>query len=269
LQAFAPLARVPGVRLISLQKNVGIEQLAGVPPEMTVETLGDDFDAGTDAFVDTVAVMMNLDLVITSDTAIAHLAGALGRTVWIAMRHVPDWRWIPRGETTPWYPSARLFLQSRLGAGWDEVFDRMAHELARLAGTPASADARMPLVPISIGELIDRMTILEIKAERIDDADKVANVRRELDLLAGVRGGAALDGEVARLKQELRAVNELLWEIEDLIRACEREQFFGDEFIALARGVYKTNDRRSALKRQINELSGSAIVEEKAYTQYS
>ena len=90
LQEFIPLAAVPGIRLISLQKNDGTEQLENGPK---VEALGPDFDAGTDGFLDTAAAMVNVDLVITSDTSIAHLAGALGRPVWVALRQVPDWRW--------------------------------------------------------------------------------------------------------------------------------------------------------------------------------
>lgn len=128
LRAYEPLSRIPGVRLISLQKD-GAGQLADLPEGMTIETLGDDFDSGADAFLDTAAVIMNLDLVIASDTSIAHLAGALGRPVWIALRHVTGWQWMTRGEVTPWYSTARVFKQARRGE-WDDVFDRMAAELA-------------------------------------------------------------------------------------------------------------------------------------------
>ena len=132
LRAFAPLSAIPGVSLISLQKNEGVTQLAGLPAGMTVETLGDDFDAGPDAFLDSAAVMMNLDLVVTSDTAMAHLAGALGRPVWIALKHVPDWRFMMDRADTPWYPTARLFRQNRRD-DWDDVFARIAAELSRVA----------------------------------------------------------------------------------------------------------------------------------------
>ena len=127
LREFLPLAHVPGVRLISLQKHHGLEQLAqaGVP----VETLGEDFDPGPDAFIDAAAVMQCLDLVITSDTAIAHLAGALARPVWVALKHVPDWRWILDRSDSPWYPTMRLFRQ-KTRDDWRGVFDDMARELA-------------------------------------------------------------------------------------------------------------------------------------------
>jgi tetratricopeptide (TPR) repeat protein len=129
LAALAPLAARPGVRLISLQKHDGLDQLADLPAGMAVGTLG-DFDVGTDAFLDTAAVMQACDLVITADTAIAHLAGALGVRTWTGLPFVPDWRWGLEGETTPWYPSMRLFRQPRAG-DWESVIARMTEDLAR------------------------------------------------------------------------------------------------------------------------------------------
>ena len=126
LQFFLPLAQVPGVRLISLQKHHGLEQLAA---DLPIETLGDDFDSGPDAFIDTAAAMQCLDLVITSDTSIAHLAGALARPVWVALKHVPDWRWMLDRPDSPWYPTMRLFRQQARDE-WSGVFDAMAQELA-------------------------------------------------------------------------------------------------------------------------------------------
>jgi tetratricopeptide (TPR) repeat protein len=128
LACFAPLAAVPGVRLISLQKIHGLDQLDHCPSGMVVETLGADFDDGPDAFVDTAAVMMSLDLVITVDTAIGHLAGALDRPVWLALQAVPHWVWMLERDDSPWYPSVRLFRQRERGQ-WDEVFRRMAAAL--------------------------------------------------------------------------------------------------------------------------------------------
>jgi hypothetical protein len=130
LEHFRALASVPGVRLISLQKDAGGEQLtAGLAG---VESLGPDFDAGPDGFIDTAAVMMNLDLVISSDTAVPHLAGALGRKVWVALRSVPDWRWLTGRTDSPWYPTMRLFRQTTRD-DWGPVFAAMAEALAALA----------------------------------------------------------------------------------------------------------------------------------------
>ena len=124
-------------------------------------------------------------------------------------------------------------------------------------------------VEISPGELIDRITILEIKAARIADEAKRANVRVELGELTAARQGAvAASARLAALTGELKEVNEALWDIEDEIRALEAAMDFGPAFIELARAVYKTNDRRSAIKRKINELLGSRLIDEKSYTPY-
>jgi len=124
-------------------------------------------------------------------------------------------------------------------------------------------------VEVSWGELVDKITILQIKAERIQDAAKVANVRRELQALDAERRQAlALDPGAAGLERQLKEVNEALWDIEDEIRDCERRKDFGPRFIELARAVYVTNDRRSLVKRQLNELLGSSLIEEKSYQAY-
>ena len=128
LAALAPLVQVAGVRLISLQKGYGVEQLAALSPDVPVETLGEDFDAGADAFLDTAAAMDSLDLVITCDTSIAHLAGALARPTWVALKRDAEWRWMRERETSPWYPSLRLFRQPRAG-DWESVFAAMAEAL--------------------------------------------------------------------------------------------------------------------------------------------
>ena len=121
-------------------------------------------------------------------------------------------------------------------------------------------------VPVSLGELLDKITILEIKTERIADAAKLENVNRELELLR-----AACPTEMNRideLRRELKAVNEQLWTIEDEIRDCERNGDFGRRFVELARSVYKTNDRRADIKRKINLVAGSRLMEEKSYSGY-
>ena len=126
------------------------------------------------------------------------------------------------------------------------------------------------LVPISPGELLDKITILEIKSERIDDPQKVANVRHELGLLGEVWSQSVTeDAVVVDLHKQLKAINEELWEIEDDIRDEERNRRFGDRFIELARAVYVTNDKRAQAKKEVNLHLGSAIVEEKSYKDYS
>jgi hypothetical protein len=125
------------------------------------------------------------------------------------------------------------------------------------------------LAPISVGELIDKITILRIKRERIRAASAQANIERELDRLLEIRAGSSLDvADLAVLEEELFRVNGRLWDVEDELRSLEQGGNFGERFIELARSVYRLNDQRSMLKRRINEVTGSAIVEEKSYTVY-
>jgi hypothetical protein len=124
-------------------------------------------------------------------------------------------------------------------------------------------------VEISPGELFDKITILEIKLERISEEGKLSNLKKEYEILSkvrqeGIESSEQLDGLVA----ELKSLNEKLWTIEDEIRDCERQKDFGDKFIELARAIYITNDRRASNKRAINELLNSNIFEEKSYQEY-
>jgi hypothetical protein len=125
------------------------------------------------------------------------------------------------------------------------------------------------LVPVSPGELVDKITILRIKAARIGDAQKLHNVRVELDALESTwRNCGAPISTVADDEAALQKVNEALWDIEDRIRDKERDRLFDAEFIELARAVYVTNDERAAIKKRINLALGSRLVEEKSYAQY-
>lgn len=126
----------------------------------------------------------------------------------------------------------------------------------------------MILVPISVGELVDKLTILQIKLQNIDDPEKWKNVRAEWDILSNLPEYKDIAYEVAPFFTNLYIVNMELWKIEDDIRECERDQNFGRRFIDLARAVYKTNDKRATIKKNINIKYGSKIVEEKSYKEY-
>ena len=139
LADFAPLASIANVRLISLQKGHGVEQLERLPSRLRVETLGEGFDAGPDAFIDAAAAIAHLDLVVTCDTSVAHLAGALGCPVWVALKKDAEWRWLRNREDSPWYPTMRLFRQPTIG-DWTSVFSRIAEACAPLARYEAAAD---------------------------------------------------------------------------------------------------------------------------------
>ena len=123
--------------------------------------------------------------------------------------------------------------------------------------------------PVSFGELIDKITILEIKSERMSDAAKLANVRDELELLSALWERDPASGtDISAERADLKRINEALWEIEDEIRLKERDRAFDPRFIELARAVYHTNDKRAAVKRAINLKLGSRLVEEKSYQDY-
>lgn len=122
---------------------------------------------------------------------------------------------------------------------------------------------------VSPGELLDKISILEIKRERIRDEHKLNHIQLELDVLKEVWSNhLPPSSRLSRLYHELKTLNEKLWDIEDGIRSCERRRVFDDKFVDLARSVYQTNDRRSAVKRGINELLGARIMEEKSYEPY-
>ena len=186
---------------------------------------------------------------ISIDNSTVHMAGALGVPVWNMIPFSPDWRWQMRSEETCWYPSMRLFRQRRSG-DYDEIFSRIASEVAALVANKSSSTALA--VPVAPGELLDKITILRIKVARIQDAAKLANVKRELSLLEQTwkDSGAAVQ-DVALDERALENVNERLWDIEDRIRDKEARQTFDREFIELARAVYVSNDERACMSRGI------------------
>lgn len=270
LSMFRCLAEIAGVVLISLQKGPGEEQLGtcGFP----VVDLGSDRDEARGTFMDTAAIVPHLDLVICTDSAIAHLVGALGRPVWLLLGYVCDWRWGTTGERTPWYPTMRLFRQPKRH-DWESVFRQVAVELRqfvqRQLGCGRPGTLQEILVPISPGELLDKITILRIKRERIANKEKRRNVETELTELEQVAARTLPRlAELDELVAELYGVNVALWEVEDALRDCERQQDFGPHFVQLARSVYRHNDRRAEIKKRINLLLGSRLVEEKSYRLY-
>ena len=139
LAEFAPLAQVDGVRLLCLQKNHGLEQLEQLDRAFDVVDLRPEYDAEEGAFLNAAAIMRNLDLVITSDTSLAHLAGALGVRVWVLLGIGADFRWLSGRSDSPWYPTMRLFRQARLG-DWTELLTRVAGELAAEISSPRRPD---------------------------------------------------------------------------------------------------------------------------------
>ena len=260
LDALRPLAALPSVRLIGLQLKDGKEELDKLPTEMHVDPPSPDFNSGPDGFLDSAAILTLMDLVISCDTSIAHLAGALCRPLWIALNHSPEWRWQRQRTDTIWYPTARLFRQETKG-DWDGVFSRMTDELGQLLGAragilqeQASASRKtVPNVETSWGDLLERIAILEIKAKRSDSGAAIANVTRELDYLKSVVATFEPLSRLVEAKWDLlRTTNERLWDIEDAMRSCEAEQRFEARFTQLAREAQSLNDERARIKREID-----------------
>lgn len=223
LASLEPIAHVSAVQLVSLQKGLGAEQLHSGTVRFPIIDLGTRLDENGRAFLDTAAVMAQLDLVITADTATAHLAGSLGVPVWVALSALSDWRWLRDRDDSPWYPTMRLFRQKRLG-DWADVFGRMAETLAERANS--IAPERPIMAAIAVGELIDKITILEIKNEHITDDCKRRNVQVELGELAALRDRTVRPSEpLAALTADLKRVNETLWEVEDVAEGGPNPDF--------------------------------------------
>ena len=278
LETFATIAHKTNASLLSLQKGFGSEQLETCSFKDRFVSCQDQINDTWD-FLETAAIIANCDLVITSDTSVAHLAGGMGKTTWLLLKQVPEWRWGLEGDSTFWYPSMRLFRQNERG-NWNEVLERVAIALQEHFGgsstlTPPSTNLQSSiqntplqaiLAPISLGELIDKITILQIKAKHLQGAG-LENVKKELEELEKTLNNLQLNIDF-NLIQRLKEVNQDLWQIEDDIRDQERQKNFGETFIRLARSVYQQNDRRAAIKKEINTTYGSALVEEKSYKQY-
>ena len=290
LETFAPIIGGSQISLLSLQKGFGSEQLETCSFKDRFISCQDQVNDTWD-FLETAAIIANCDLVITSDTSVAHLAGGMGKTTWLLLQKVPEWRWGLEGETTFWYPSMRLFRQKERG-NWNEVMERVTEALqmefpawgaatakpghkrktatASLAShrkTSAAKSRQEITAPISLGELIDKITILEIKTQHLQGTS-LENVKKELNALETTLKALQLDIDPP-LVQRLKEVNQDLWEIEDNIRDQERQKNFGETFIRMARSVYQQNDRRAAIKKEINTTYGSAFVEEKSYEEYA
>ena len=278
LEKFAPIANKTDVSLLSLQKGFGSEQLETCSFKNQFVSCQNQIDDTWD-FLETAAIIANCDLIITSDTSVAHLAGAMGKITWLLLKKIPDWRWGLDGENSFWYPSMRLFRQKERD-NWNEVMERVAEALQQHFASSSTSHEPTPapqptinqksiqniLAPISLGELVDKITILQIKTNHLQGI-ALENVKKELNALQITLNNLNLDIEI-EFFQKLRKVNEDLWQIEDDIRDKERLNKFDDNFINLARSVYQQNDQRAAIKKEINITYGSNFVEEKSYQKY-
>jgi tetratricopeptide (TPR) repeat protein len=261
---FAPLAECDNVSFYSLQKVTGTDQLKQLQPNFVVTDFGAEVDKEHGRFMDTAAIIKNLDLVITVDTAIAHLAGALDVPVWVLLPNPADWRWMTDRIDTPWYTTMRLFRQSQAG-DWKTMVHEIKKELEK-----KSKDHTRITAEISYGDLIDKMTILEIKKEQLKDPIKLHNVCTEFNSIKATYDQSVHASDtIQTLIAELKKINLKLWMLEDDIREKERTKKFDVQFIELSRSIYLMNDDRAKVKRTINEILESRLIEEKSYEQYT
>jgi tetratricopeptide (TPR) repeat protein len=256
LERLAPLAQVPGVCLVSLQKGFGCEQIEKCKETVPVIEWADSTDMTADALVDTAALMQSLDLVIAVDTAVAHLAGAMGIPVWVAMPVACDWRWLLVREDTPWYPTMRLFRQEELG-DWDNVIARMQVALEeKVDGKPTAAlPARQILIPVSPGELYDRLTFLEVDHATANGSSTVGD---ELQRLFAVASRLELSAQAQELVRELRKVHQALTQTDHDIAQHVSESDFGARFIEAVQALRRLQDQRRQIKSGIDDAAASA-----------
>lgn len=252
LAHFASLAAVDNVRLISLQRGLGVEQIREA--RFSITELGSQIDEAAGAFMDTAAILKNLDMVITSDTSLAHLAGALGVPVWIALPWSADWRWLREREDCPWYPTMRLFRQRTLG-DWSEVFQRLASGLRAASARKSKRDSIR--LDVAASEVLDKIAGLEASLESGGSdlhAEALRSAAGQLRdaFFQRIHATPELHDLLHRLKQlhgdEIRSRQEFA--------ECERQGDFGPKFVAAARKAYRVHEMLESLKGTIDREIG-------------
>ncbi|MBI2807063.1 MAG: glycosyltransferase family protein [Planctomycetes bacterium] len=246
LDAFEPLARIDGVNLISLQKGTGSESMRARAGRFSVLSLGELLDQASGPFMDTAAVLASLDLVVTVDTAIAHLAGAMGVPCWVALSYTPDWRWLLRRSDSLWYPTLRLFRQPRLG-DWQSVFSEMADALKLEASKPT---ARRPIfTETTAADLLDRIAALEVACEQPTCADTLPNAKMQLANLHRLR--EATLGSAPEILMPLTRLTEAhrkLHLAEHELRFCHENQVHGERLVTAVQAFFTAKGVLAGLK---------------------
>ena len=224
LTTLTPLFNVPGVSIYNLQKETGIDQLKSLPKNCTLHSFDDDFDQSNGRFMDTAAVIKNLDLVVTIDTSISHLAGALGVPVWNLLPNPPDWRWLLNRSDTPWYPNMRLFRQPKPG-DWQSVVATVIEELsAFVSGKP----------------LPKRTITLEEKKEETEQP-QAKQPQQQSSLCT-------------ELNEELHAINNRIDEFSRRIRMMQHTNPSDPELLKHMRSFYVLTELRKTVQEKIDEL---------------
>jgi len=238
-----PRGTIPGVSIYSLQKTTGTDQLKTLPPEFTIRTFDDDFDESNGRFMDTAAVIKNLDLVITVDTSIGHLAAALGKPTWVILPNPPDWRWMLECDNTPWYPTMRLFRQPTPG-DWEGVIEVVTQELKKYVNQIKQVDQikqknlaiqedEQPILAkdrsIEItkpatkkeynwAEALYNLSMVTIALENVTDDATKKELKAKQDRLLNVTQEILTSGIMIQLNKDLININNRLWSTGSVLR---------------------------------------------------
>ena len=259
LEAFAPLAAIPGVRLFSLQKGQPTEEIKNASFRRDLYDFGDNFDADGQAFLDTAAIMTSLDLIVTADTSIAHVAGALGRPVHVLLRVEPDWRWLARESDTVWYPSMRLFRQ-RVAGNWAEPMALIAADI--IARTTQKADSPsldvLPKVSMSFGDLAIQISDWSVKAKFDDVAHSDAEVR--LGYLKTEWDNHFKDNTLlSSLQVEIQDLAHQIADTERKLRVQEEADNVDRTMLGMVRDIRSLKEKREDRARRIDALALSEL----------
>ena len=255
LTMFSSLFNVPGVSIYNLQKTTGEDQINQLPATCILHSFAEDFDESHGRFMDTAALIKNLDLVITIDTSIAHLAAGLGVPVWLLLPEPPDWRWMLKRLDTPWYPNMLLFRQPEPG-DWESVMATVAQTLEKKIKNQLRSQTIS--TQISPGELIDRITIARIRNTYTAQEQDMDHLEQLEALRAHMLPHATFDD----LTNELLEVNASMWYVKEALQKKAALKTHDEEFINLVRLTYLLKTKRNTIKQKINEYYQTRCSEE-------
>ncbi len=278
LNQFSPIGNVPGVSIYSLQKTTGTEQLKSLVPGFTVQTFGNDFDESNGRFMDTVAVIKNLDLVVTVDTSIGHLAAALGKPTWIILPNPPDWRWMLNRDDTPWYPNVRLFRQPTPG-DWESIMSVVAQELEKyvekikqenqlvknkpIQGQHAAIDKFDPIETAKSTEtynwaqILHNLSMITIALNYVTEESAKKELEIKRDQLSMYAQSILTSQTIMQLNQDLMAINHRLWQTGNTLRSLMDQTPFDDQFSNIVTNFYLLSELQRGILQKINALQAT------------
>lgn len=258
---------LPADQCLCLTDFSGLFALEGASVyELGAHYFSPDIALNEQPLIDPTGLLHYLDLIITCDRNIAHLAAALGKPTWVLMPQDFSCPCLVKEDGSPIYPSLRI-MRAATNFSWQKIMDAVVCALQILVCKPK--EPGHVYTEISVGELLDKITILELKEEKIKDPKKVEHVRKELNILMTVRDeNIQSSHKLNILTDKLRAINLKLWDLSDKIRAKEAKQEFDKDFTFLARSIYFAQDERAEIRTEINFQFDSPIIEVKQYPEY-